>query len=135
MTSTAPDSRHHSALPAAYARASRSVEVAHQLRAGDVAGAMDRLLVLIDPLGDFLSHVQRCRVALWGTNPRLAAVCLQYEERLFDVLDRIQEGLDRRDLVGLTLTLEHAVARALREYSTLDAPMGAVLAPRAPWAA
>lgn len=122
MHGSTPDSE-NSVLAIASAVADDSVRIARMLTGGDVVGAMDGVIALVDALDGFLSDIRESTYALQRCSPQLARACAQYRDRIDSLLVRIEETLVTRDLVGLALALEHGVAKALRDYAYYDAPL------------
>lgn len=114
-------------LPAVVAVAEDSVKVAQLLQRGELVGAMDVLIPMVDSVGTFLGQIRLAVGDLEAANPQLAQACAQYYERLDSVVDRMQTSLESRDLVGLALVLEHGVAKALRDYEYFDRPLATML--------
>ena len=91
-------------------------EIARELLAGDVDTGLEHLAESLEPLQRFLTFLRIVVAEVRRSNGPLAAVVGDYRTRLVLLLDKVLACLDQRDLVGLTLALEHGMAVALADY-------------------
>jgi len=105
--------------------------IAHSLRAGDLDDALANFETSADRLQRFLTFLVVASELLVDTRPALGAILADYSRRLLSTASRIQCILDERDLVGLTIALEHDLARTLEEYSAYRRDVQIALQPAA----
>ncbi len=92
-------------------------QIAMSMRHGAVTQALASFETTADRLQRFLTFVVVSSELVGNASPSLGAVIADYGRRVLELLGRIEGALDRGDLVGLTLTLEHGLAPALDQYS------------------
>lgn len=90
--------------------------IARELLAGNVDDALDHLAESLDPLQRFLTFLRIVTDEVRRSDGPLGAVVADYTTRLNLLLDKVLAYLDARDLVGLTLALEHGMTVALSDY-------------------
>lgn len=105
-----------SAGPFAASLAADCSQIALAMRAGAIGDALDAFDSTASRLGRFLTFVVVASELLGHGAPTLGAVLGDYGRRVLACLDRVQHALDRGDLVGLTLALEHGLGPTLGEY-------------------
>lgn len=91
-------------------------EIARELLTGNVDAALEHLAASLDPLQKFLNFLRIVTEEVRRSDGPLGAVVADYSTRLHLLLDKVLGYLDARDLVGLTLALEHGMAVALSDY-------------------
>lgn len=91
-------------------------QIAMAMRQGEVGSALAAFESTADRLQRFMTFVVVSSELVGHASPALGAVIADYGRRVLELLGRIEGALDRRDLVALTLTLEHGLAPALDQY-------------------
>jgi hypothetical protein len=91
-------------------------QIAMAMRQGAVGEALRCFEATADRLQRFLTFVVVSSELVGRASPALGAVIADYGRRVLEQLGRIEGALDRRDLVGLTLALQHGLAPALDQY-------------------
>ena len=104
--------------PAAQALAEDYADIACSLRAGELDHALESFGACADRLQRFLTFVVVTSEMLMAGRPSLGAVVADYGRRLLRVAATVEAHLERNDLVGLTLALEHGLSTGLSEYES-----------------
>lgn len=91
-------------------------QVAHCLRVGDVGLGLESFENQADRLQRFLTFLVVTSEVLLETRSPIGAVIGDYAARLFSMVSRIETALGDRDMMGLSISIEHGLAPALREY-------------------
>src|SRR5262245_18993617 len=91
-------------------------QIAMAMRQGAVGEALRCFEATADRLQRFLTFVVVSSELVGQVSPALGAVIADDGRRVLELLGRVEGALDRRDLVGLTLVLQHGLAPALDQY-------------------
>lgn len=91
-------------------------QAAHFLRVGDVSVGLESLENQTARLQRFLTFLVVASEALVEAHSPVGAQVGEYAQRLMAIITRIETALDDRDMMGLSITLEHGLSHALAEY-------------------
>lgn len=105
-------------------------QIAISIRYGDLDHALESFDTNTDRLQRFLTFLVVASELLMDCHAPLGAVIGDYSRRLLNMVGRIEDALAEGDLVGLTLALEHGLARSLAEYSAYENDIRVALTPR-----
>ncbi len=106
-------------------------DVAQTLRLGRLDEALDAFDASADRLQRFLTFLVVASELMVDTAPTAGAFVADYNRRLFGLLDRVHDALNTKDLVALTMVLEHGLSKTLLEYRKYAQDVEVAFAPRA----
>ncbi len=93
-------------------------QAAHFIRVGDVSVGLESLENQTARLERFLTFLVVTSETLVDARSPVGASVGEYAQRLMTMVTRIETALDDRDMMGLSIALEHGLARTLGDYDS-----------------
>ena len=115
------------AIPNADALARNSVEIGRMMESGAVIDGLDRLSEFVDKLHHFLNFIALAEHATRDLGSHCASSIEGFKHRLFDVLDRMQQFLERYEFPRLSVELGRSLSATLLEYRGFGGEVAMVL--------
>lgn len=109
-----------SAMPYAEGLAGRYTAIAHSLRDGHDAEALEALGDSTEDLEHFLAFLVLVQDAVAANDPGSSVAVRDYHEHIVGILEGLQPALGYADLVEVADALEDDLVPSLREYRALD---------------